>query len=116
MTSAQTNRETGEIVISSIERESAGIIGCKGFPGASGARGRDTTLHIGALTSRIRMFRWSLRSPIMGSESCVPRLLRIVNDGPDDRVVRLFRVLRISSDGKRAAAAILGGHPFESNS
>ena len=37
-------------------------------------------------------------------------------DGPRDRLVRRFQVLRIGSGGKRAVAAILDGQPLETNS
>ena len=38
--------------------------------------------------------------------------LRAGKNGPDDQLVRRFRVVRIGSSAKRAVAAILGGQPL----
>jgi hypothetical protein len=77
------------IVISSTERASLGIIGCTVFP-SLGARARRHGLPV-----------WTFTDPVFMLRPSVANHHGLRNDGPGDRLVRRFRVLRVGSEEKR---------------
>jgi len=90
------DRRGGGIVISSTERASARIIGCSAIPSPWSTLG--DAIHDAS--------RGHGSDDLDG---CSGRHVRQPNDGPDERFVGRFQVVRIGSRRKRAVAAILGG-------
>ena len=113
---SRANLASSSIVtlISSIERASAGIISCRGFPSLccrrSGLDSRGAALTDTGLEAPARA------TPSLFLIRSDEVRFRVRNYGPDGRLVRRFQVVRVGSSAKRAVAAFLGGHPLQTNS
>jgi hypothetical protein len=92
-------------VISSIERATLGISSCSFVRASCGLVLRPDPVH------------WDNAAFNAAFGVHVPATLEPRDrNRPDDQLVRRFRVSRVGSRGKRAAAAILGRVPLETNS